>query len=113
VVEVASIDDADDLLTGHGDSGRFQAKTAHLRVGLLVKGTPTEAVDLLYFTYSPAGMAEPNGALFLSLDEPAKHQYLVFLKQEDGKWIPVTGHYDASLSVKVMQQDHFSKIISK
>ena len=110
VVAVDSIEDANDPLMGHGEAQRFQGKTAHLRVGWVIKGEAVESVDMLYFTYSRDGQGEPNGALFISFEDPAKHQYLVFLKRKGKRMVPVTGHYDARISVKVMREDSFSPI---
>jgi hypothetical protein len=108
VVEVVSITNTADRLTGHRDPALYQGKIARLKVGWVIKGEPTAEVQLSFFAYS--SMREPNGALFISFNEPDKHQYLVFLKREGDKLIPVTGHYDASISVKVLQQDAFSRI---
>jgi len=110
VVEVGSITNAEDLFTGHGDTRRFQGRIASLKVGWVIKGEPTAETRFLFFTYSAAGQAEPDGAWFISFDEPDKHQYLVFLKREGDKLIPVTGHYDAQISVKVLKQDLSSRI---
>ena len=107
VVEVGSITNSQDRLTGHGDPERFQGKIAHLEVLWVIKGEPTTEAQLLYFAYSLN--SEANGALFISFNEPERHQYLVFLKREGDKLIPVTGHYDASISVKVLEQDGFSR----
>lgn len=111
VVEVASVTNSADRLTGHGDPARFQGKIAHLKVGWCIKGEPPTDAQLLFFAYS--SMGEPNGALFVSFDDSAKHQYIVFLKRDGDKLIPVTGHYDASISVKVVKQDAFSRIDRK
>ena len=111
VVEVASVTNSTDRLTGYGDPAQYQGKIARLKVGWVIKGEPTTEAELLFFAYS--SMGEPNGALFISFDEPEKHQYLVFLKRDGDKLIPVTGHYDASISVKVLKQDAFSRIERK
>jgi hypothetical protein len=111
VVEVVSVTNTADRLTGHRDPALYQGKLARLKVGWVIKGEPTTDVQLPFFAYS--SMGEPNGALFISFNEPEKHQYLVFLKREGDKLIPVTGHYDASISVKVLQQDAFSRIERK
>ena len=111
VVEIGSITNSQDRLTGHGDPSRFQGKIARLKVGWVIKGDPTTEAQLLFFVYS--SMGEDNGALFIAFNEPEKHQYLVFLKREGDKLIPVTGHYDASISVKVLVQDAFSRIERK
>jgi|LakMenE18May11ns_1017448.scaffolds.fasta_scaffold9841435_3 hypothetical protein len=112
VVEVASVTNSTDRLTGHRDPAQYQGKIARLKVGWVIKGEPTTTeVELLFFAYS--SMGEPNGALFISFNEPDKHQYLVFLKRDGDKLIPVTGHYDASISVKVLKQDAFSRIERK
>ena len=108
VVEVVSITNTVDHLTGHRNPELYQGKSARLKVAWVIKGEPTTEVQLPFFTYS--SMGEPNGALFISFNEPDKHQYLVFLKLEGDTLIPVTGHYDASISVKVLQQDAFSRI---
>jgi len=108
VVEVVSITKTVDHLTGHRNPELYQGKSARLKVAWVIKGEPTTEVQLPFFTYS--SMGEPNGALFISFNEPDKHQYLVFLKLEGDTLIPVTGHYDASISVKVLQQDAFSRI---
>jgi hypothetical protein len=108
VVEVVSITNTAARLTGHRDPALYQGKSARLKVGWVIKGEPTTELHLPFFAYS--SMAEPNGALFISFNEPDKHQYLVFLKREGETLIPVTGHYDASISVKVLQQDAFSRI---
>lgn len=110
VVEVVSITNSADALTAHGDTRRFQAKTARLKIAWIIKGQPIDEATLLFFTYSSIGQSEPNGGLFIAFDEPDKHQYLVFLKKEGDRFIPVTGHYDASISVKSIRQDHFSAI---
>lgn len=111
VVEVASVTNSTDRLTGHSDPATYQGKIAKLKVGWVIKGEPTTEADLLFFAYS--SMSEPNGAKFISFNEPEKHQYLVFLKRDGGKLIPVTGHYDASISVKVLKQDACSRIENK
>jgi hypothetical protein len=111
VIEVVSVTNTADRLTGHRDPALYQGKLARLKVGWVIKGEPTTEVQLPFFAYS--SMGEPNGALFISFNEPEKHQYLVFLKREGDKLIPVTGHYDASISVKLLQQDAFSRIERK
>jgi hypothetical protein len=108
VVEVVSVTNSTNRLTGYRDPALYQSKIARLKVGWVIKGEPTTETELLFFAYS--SMGEPNGALFISFDEPEKHQYLVFLKRDGDKLIPVTGHYDASISVKVLKQDAFSRI---
>ena len=111
VVEIGSITNSQDKLTGHGDPARFQGKIARMKVGWVIKGDPATEAQMLFFAYS--SMSEPNGALFVSFNESEKHQYLVFLKRVGDKLIPVTGHYDASISVKVLEQDAFSRIDRK
>jgi len=69
----------------------------------------TTSVDLVHFDYKEIGL--PNGALFLNFKDAKKSQYLVFLKKyKSGQYLPVTGHYDAALSIKHIQKDHFSPI---
>lgn len=111
VVEVISVTNTADRRAGHRDPALYQGKLACLKVGWVIKGEPTTEVQLSFFAYS--SMGEPNGALFISFNEPEKHQYLVFLKREGDKLCPVTGHYDASISVKILEQDAFSRIDRK
>jgi len=109
VVEVDSITNAPNQLLGHGDPERFQGKTAHLKVGWVVKGELPPDAQLLFFAYS-GKTGRINGALFISFKDHEKQQYLMFLKRDGDNLIPVTGHYDAAISVKVIAQDRFSRI---
>jgi hypothetical protein len=110
VVEVISITNSADRLTGHRDPTLYQGRIARIKVGWMIKGEPTTEARLLFFSYSYSSMSELNGATFISFDQTDKHQYLVFLKRDGDKFIPVTGQYDASISVKVIEQDFFSRI---
>jgi hypothetical protein len=94
---------------------RFQGRGLKRRGGLErfpganQGGAGAKTINLLYFAYS--NLAPSNGASFLNFSDSKKHQYLVFLKKEDkGELVPVTGHYDAALSVKKIVKDHFLPI---
>ncbi|GEM_PF-2864233 len=111
IVELKSLSPSDAKLEGHGTPDMFDAKVAHFTVGLVLKGDPELAqINLLHFTYAK-GVVQPNGAMFLQLSDAKTYQYLVFLKKDaEGNLSPVTGQYDASLSVKKILKDHFSPI---
>ena len=113
IVELKSVSESDEKLTGHGNPDKFDGKVALFAVGMVLKGNPDiKTVSLLHFAYSKG--SEPNGALFLDFSDSKKHQYLVFLKKDDkGNLVPVTGHYDATISVKKIAKDHFSPIETK
>jgi len=113
IVELKSVSPSEKKLTGHGSPDKFDGKVALLTVGIVLKGdSGINQISLLHFSYSKMG--EPNGALFLDFSDSEKHQYLVFLKKDDDVSLaPVTGHYDAALSVKKIVKDHFSPIETK
>jgi hypothetical protein len=48
--------------------------------------------------------------MFVSFEDSDKCQFMVFLKRDGEKLVPVTGHYDAAVSVKVIKKDHLSPI---
>jgi hypothetical protein len=86
-----------------------------------LQGWATNELTLLHFRYAPSGV-EFNGARFIYFDfAPAELElvvkgdpthplsrdtdptYLAFLKRGlDGRFIPVTGHYDSEPSFRVM-----------
>ena len=109
LVEVKSIEKTSAVFSGHGDPERFQGYVAHMAVAWVIKGDQKmEQLNLAFFKYSTL-WSEPNGALFIDFREPEQHQYLIFARKgENGAWVPTTGHYDASISVKEIKNDHFS-----
>jgi hypothetical protein len=112
IVELRSVSDSEKQLQGYRDPALYLGKIATFEVGIVLKGNPdAKNIALLYFEYGK--MSEPNGANFLDLSDAEKYHYLVFLKKgEDGKYIPVTGHYDAALSLKKILKDSLSPIKS-
>jgi hypothetical protein len=110
VVDVSSIENANDVLEGHGDSKRYQSHIAHLKVAWVIKGDQKmKKLDLVFFTYSQPPPPDQDGALFTEFPDKEKYQYLVFLKKvENDRFVATTGHYDASISVKRIQRNHFS-----
>ena len=53
-----------------------------------------------YFTYAIGVSSPPNGAMFADLSKVDRSHYLVFLKRlDDGRLVPVSGHYDAATSI--------------
>lgn len=111
VVEVGSIDKTNAVLQGHGDAGRFQGYVAHAKIAWVIKGDKhRKELDIVFFGYA-GNVGEDDGALFIDFREREKCQYLVFLKKDDvGNFVPATGHYDASISVKKIQKDGFSGV---
>jgi len=112
IVELESIVDSKQKLSGHGEGERFDGKIAHLAVGKVLKGkSGIKTIDLLHFVYSKKVNGIVNGAFFLDFSDADKHQYLVFLKKGDKDvYVPVTGQYNATLSVKKIVKDHYSRI---
>jgi hypothetical protein len=110
IVGVKSVAKSEEKMPGHRSPDRFEARIAQLAVGVVLKGeADLKAIDLLHFAYTE--MVEPNGANFISFSDSKKHQYLVFLKKDKmGRLVPVTGHYDAAISVKKIARDHYSPI---
>ena len=115
IVELKSISETKQELSGHGPTDRFDGKSAELTTGIVLKGKPDiRSIHLKYFVYSKKVNIIVNGAHFIDFSDAKKYQYLVFLKKEDnGTFAPVTGHYDAALSVKKLEKDHFSPIKEK
>jgi hypothetical protein len=111
VVEVSSIEKTNAVFEGRADPDRFQGHVAHLQVAWVIKGDPkTEKLDLLFFTYSDGHLIGNDGALFLVLQVGGKCQYLVFLRRDkSGCFVPVSGQYDAAISVKEIKQDSASR----
>lgn len=112
IVDLRSVSDSKEKLQGYRDPAIYEGKIATFDVGIVSKGNQdAKKVNLLYFVYGK--FSEPNGALFLDFSDSGKHHYLVFLKKDsEGNYIPVTGHYDASLSIKKIVKDAFSPIKS-
>ena len=104
VVKVVSVTNSTGVLSGHGDSSCYQARTACMRILKVMKGDICKVIQLEFFTYSATGCDDPDGAHFISLDASNIHEYTVFLKHDSGKLIPVSGHYDAAESVRPMQK---------
>jgi len=112
IVEVASVEKTNVVWQDPGDPKRFQSYVAHADVAWTIKGAQkTKKIDLVFFKYAetPGVQIEDNGALFVDFRDPDKHQYLVFLRKGTGEsFLPTTGHYDASISVKEIKNDGFS-----
>lgn len=112
IVELGSVSKSKVELSGHGETDRFDGKIAQLAVGKVLKGkADIKTISLLHFAYSKKVTLISNGAFFIDFSDAEKYQYLVFLKKGDkGSFIPVTGHYDAAVSVKKIVRDHISPI---
>ena len=113
IVELQSVSRSKETMPGHTDPNRFEGKVARLAVGLVLKGdADIKTINFLHFAYTH--LAELNGANFISFHDAKKHHYLVFLKKDKkGNLVPVTGHYDAALSLKIIVNDHHTPIDRK
>lgn len=111
IVEFRSIAPSKEKLSGHGDTERYDGKVARLAVGKVLKGNAEiKTVDLLHFVYSKKATVY-NGATFLDFSDGEKYQYLVFLRKSGKRsFIPVSGQYDAEVSVKKIVNDNLSSI---
>jgi|SRR5437867_468696 len=113
IVEVTSVEKTNVVWQDRGDAKRFQGYVAHADVAWVIKGAQKpKKIDLVFFKYAetPGVQIEDNGALFVDFRDTDKHQYLVFLRKGAGEsFIPTTGHYDASISVKQIKNDGFSR----
>jgi len=115
IVEVRSIEKLDTVWDGPGNPGLFQGSIAHLDIAWVIKGdAKMQKLDLVFFRYCDTCVGEDNGALLIDFRNPKKHQYLVFLRREaSDRYVPATGQYDASISVKQIKQDHLSRVERK
>ena len=116
VVEVTSVEKTNVVWQDRGDPKRFQSYVAHADVAWTIKGAQkTKKIELVFFKYAETpGVLERNGALFVDFRDTEKHQYLVFLRKGTGEtFVPTTGHYDASISVKEIKNDGFSHLDGK
>ena len=114
VVELESTASSDQELLGYGDSAQYQGKIAQLNVGVILKGNRNaKKIRLRYFVYSETVPAMPNGALFINFSDSEKYLYLMFLKKEAKRetYVPVSGHYDAAISMKKILKDPLSPMI--
>lgn len=110
IVKVKKISDTKTLLEGHSDPKRYQGKRAEVNVGLSLKGEHRETLSFEFFTYAKQ-IGEENGAMFADLSKADKAHYLVFLKKtEDGTLIPVSGHYDADVSIREVASNSLIQI---
>ena len=100
IVKVTKVVDTDVTLGGRGDAKQYQGKRASAIVGLMLKGKAQPSLAFDFFTYAPPVSSPPNGAMFADLSKAERSHYLVFLKRlDDGTLAPVSGHYDAQMSI--------------
>ena len=111
IVKVKKIADTTARLEGHGDPDQYQGKRAEVVVGLSLKGERKQTLSLDFFTYANKRGAPPDGAEFADLSKANKAHYLVFLKKAgDGTLIPVSGHYDADVSIREVASNSLIQI---
>jgi hypothetical protein len=115
IVELKSVSESEEKLSGHGDTDRFDGKIAQFAIGKVLKGkADSSTISLLHFAYSKKNGPVSNGASFLDFSDSKKYQYLVFLKKGANNTLsPVTGHYDADMSVKKIMKSYSSPIKTK
>jgi hypothetical protein len=131
IVELVESKSAPDVFSGYGrGTNDYTATNALLKVHAVLKGSATNKLTLLHFSYSTNVTASEiginNGADFIrfptnslqnrkpSLNNgnsvaditniPQGPTWLAFLKRrDDGRFDPVTGHYDAAYSFRKLQ----------
>jgi hypothetical protein len=114
IVKVTKVAETDVPLAGHGDPKQYQGKRADAIVGLMLKGEGRPSLAFDVFRYAPDTSSPPNGALFADVSKADTAHYLVFLKrQDDGTLVPVSGHYDAQVSIREMSAQGLIEIKEK
>jgi hypothetical protein len=100
IVKVTKVVETDIPLAGYGEPKQYQSKRASAVVGLMLKGKSQSLLAFDFFTYAPSVSSPPNGAMFVDLSKADRAHYLVFLKRlDDGTLAPVSGHFDAQMSI--------------
>ena len=80
------------------------------RAGSLVPARKVDHLSEQLLLVVPDSKPVQDGPLFIEFQNIEQYQYLVFLRKDaNDRFVPATGHFDASISVKAIKSDHYSE----
>ena len=105
LLEVLNINEAR-IPEPNPDESVYRAYAAHCKVLATLKGrNVSNAVSIPFFQH-PTGLSGRNGVISAPFSLDKRVRYLAFLKKmPDGRLLPVTGHLDAGVSIKMILEE--------
>jgi hypothetical protein len=103
ILKVQTITETDAKTRQYGDPDFYQGYKAKCQVLSVLKGKLEQTVAAIPFLQHPKGMPGFNGAIPAPLSLRDNLVFLAYLKRRpNGELAPLTGEYDAGLSIKMM-----------
>ncbi len=106
IVEPVESKPAQDAFPGYSyghPTNHFTATDTRFKVHAVLKGDAMKELTVLHFSYSTNVSIIINGASFIQFKQ--KQECIAFLKRRsDGRFEPVTGHYDAAYSFRELHR---------